>query len=145
VTSGGSAIKFWDPISGHQVGEDLGNVGASAAGLAISADGRTLIAGGSDKALSFWDTESRQRLGEPLVVGQIVWSAAYAADRFVAAISWQSTSAAGPKPVVHIWDTDMASWQRQACRVANRNLTHREWDALVGSVRPYEKTCPDFP
>jgi len=38
------------------------------------------------------------------------------------------------------WDLDLASWQRQACVVANRNLTQKEWHDLLGEL-PYRHTC----
>ena len=43
-----------------------------------------------------------------------------------------------------VWSVNPAEWIRQACRVANRNLTRQEWLA-IGSEIEYEKTCPDLP
>jgi hypothetical protein len=35
----------------------------------------------------------------------------------------------------------VTSWVRQACRIANRNLTLEEWQTYLGSA-PYQQTCP---
>jgi hypothetical protein len=42
------------------------------------------------------------------------------------------------------WDIDLASWQKQACRRANRNLTREEWQHFFGD-EPYWATCPELP
>ena len=39
------------------------------------------------------------------------------------------------------WSLRTADWVRAACAVAGRDLTHQEWDALVGSSTPYHATC----
>lgn len=38
-------------------------------------------------------------------------------------------------------DLNPEHWVREACRVANRDLTAREWRVLVGDGVPYRKTC----
>ena len=40
-----------------------------------------------------------------------------------------------------IWNIDPASWKRQACRVANRNLTPAEWHDFLPQ-RSYRQVCP---
>jgi hypothetical protein len=46
---------------------------------------------------------------------------------------------------VLLWDVDERSWQARACRIANRNLSDREWRRLIRPERPYRRTCPDLP
>jgi Tol biopolymer transport system component len=45
---------------------------------------------------------------------------------------------------VGLWDADVESWPRYACRIANRNLTREEWKALVAEEVPFEVLCPEF-
>ena len=40
-----------------------------------------------------------------------------------------------------LWDIDVESWQREACKIANRDLTQKEWDELVGSEWPKDSPC----
>jgi hypothetical protein len=51
----------------------------------------------------------------------------------------------GKDPGVVLYDLDPQSWQRRACRIANRNLTRQEWRWLIGSDVPYQRLCPDLP
>jgi WD40 repeat protein len=44
-----------------------------------------------------------------------------------------------------LWDVSLESWQDRACRIANRNLTHAEWEKYIGDIEPYRATCPDLP
>jgi WD40 repeat protein len=46
---------------------------------------------------------------------------------------------------IRLWDANLASVQRYACQIADRNLTQAEWNAYVGSAQPYQRTCPNLP
>ena len=39
------------------------------------------------------------------------------------------------------WSLRPADWTRAACAVAGRDLTHQEWNDLIGSTAPYHQTC----
>jgi len=49
----------------------------------------------------------------------------------------------GEDDSITLWDIDFESWAKRACRIANRNLTLKEWNTYIGS-RPYKKTCPEI-
>jgi len=55
-------------------------------------------------------------------------------------------SGSGDK-MIRLWDTnvDVTSWQTRACRIANRNLTQKEWDKYIGEDVPYRCTCGGLP
>ena len=55
----------------------------------------------------------------------------------------ESTAPAIPKRDIR-FDLDPTIWERDACTIANRNLTRVEWNQYVPGV-PYHKTCPGFP
>ena len=46
--------------------------------------------------------------------------------------------------IVTVWNISLASWEHQACSIANRNLTRDEWRQFVVS-EPFGKVCPDLP
>ena len=46
---------------------------------------------------------------------------------------------------VILWDVDLESWKKRACRIANRNLSKEEWTRFLGDERAYKLTCPDLP
>ena len=123
--------------------------------LAFSPDGQTLAVGGPTSVVALWDVVTRRPLGDG-VTGHPGWRPS---DRWK---TWLTSSiafaaeggmlAVGGGALVHyravarrdrendnailLWDIDVESWQRQACKIANRDLTQQEWDELVGSEWP---------
>jgi hypothetical protein len=49
----------------------------------------------------------------------------------------------GEDDSIVFWEGDFEGWSQRACRIANRNLTPKEWGTYFGN-RPYGKTCPDL-
>jgi WD40 repeat protein len=45
---------------------------------------------------------------------------------------------------VRFWAASLSAWAKQACRIANRNLTAREWRQYLGDI-PNHQTCPGLP
>ena len=39
------------------------------------------------------------------------------------------------------WSLRPSDWTLAACSLVRRDLTHTEWDTLVGSTAPYQQTC----
>jgi hypothetical protein len=79
-----------------------------------------------------WDVESRRSLGKlPGPVGQI--SGRFTPDGSRLFVLNESGEA-------QRWEVSPDVWSRQACRVAGRELTPAEWDALVPDQK-YRRTC----
>jgi WD40 repeat protein len=55
-------ISFWDPAAGSETGRLDAHGGKRVAGLALSADGRTLASAGDDYAVRLWSVPSRREL-----------------------------------------------------------------------------------
>jgi WD40 repeat protein len=103
--------------------------------LGVSPDGRLLASNGSGE-IRLWDLPSHQLIGALLVTGlggavftKITRTTLTLDDRL--GIGLAVDLAAG-------------SWERDACTIANRNLTRAEWVQYAGSV-PYRSQCPAIP
>lgn len=106
-------------------------------GLVFSPDGRMVVSGGNGRIV-LWDLTSRQPL-EPVLYG---WGRV-ATTRLAMAPDGSVVAASNGDGVV-LWDVGLASWQRRACRVANRDLTEEEWNKFVGPEVPYRRTCSEL-
>jgi WD40 repeat protein len=97
-------------------------------------DGRTLSTSSADGTVLLWDVETQEPIGSQLVVEPDTFVAAALSpdDSYLFAVS---TGLRGIRLAI---DPDV--WKRQACMIAGRELTPREWkDALPG--RAYRAVC----
>jgi WD40 repeat protein len=142
LASSGSdgTIVIWDGASGERIGPPLDRYGdADVNVLAFSPDGRWLAAGTLNGYVLLWDVASGRRIGPPLAAGGrgSVQELAFSPDGALLA-------SAGSAGAVVLWDVNPASWQSRAGRIANRNLTRREWRYYLGD-EPYRVTFPGLP
>lgn len=134
TSSAGSSVTLWDAKSGARLAPMLYGHAQRVSSVAFSRDGRILASGGADDRIQLWDTETRELIGALSPQQQSVHSISFAPGGGTLASVGEDNS-------IIFWDLDEEDWNRQACRLANRNLTPAEWSTYLGK-RPYRETCP---
>ena len=126
--------QFYSTADWRPVGAPVRGQGQRLLYARFTPDGRTLATTSGDGTVMLWDVASRRPIGSPLTVQP---------DGFVAgAISHDGAHLyALPTGTTGIrLALSPEAWKRQACLIAGRELTQREWrDALPG--RPYRQVC----
>jgi WD40 repeat protein/tRNA A-37 threonylcarbamoyl transferase component Bud32 len=128
----GRVVRLWDVRTGRLVHElDQGGNGAFT--LEFSPDGRTLAVSGFEPVASIWDVGAGTQIGPQLTAGDRRTMIDLSPDgRRLLETHGNGQGA--------IWDVDPESWERRACALANRTLTHEEWEGFLPG-RPYEPAC----
>ena len=102
--------------------------------MEFTPDGARLATAGQNGAVALWDVKTQNPIGSSLPVEP---------DSYLAADLSPDGSrlfAASHTRRAVRWNIAPEAWNRHACRVAGRELTHREWaDALP--ARPYRTLC----
>ncbi|NJO15388.1 MAG: hypothetical protein HC877_06470 [Thioploca sp.] len=81
---------------------------------------------------------TQQPLGEPITGHTYgVSSVAFSAGGYMLA-------SGSDDKTVRLWNINPNAWIKQLCAIADRNLSHKEWQKYLGN-RPHEKTYPDLP
>jgi WD40 repeat protein len=108
--------------------------------LGVSPDGR-LLATAAPGSVHVWDLSARQLIGVIPVDVALLGVGLNTSQLTITDTSLTIDEGYGSGLMV---DLDPASWARQACTIADRNLTRAEWTEFVGSS-PYRKQCPALP
>lgn len=135
-------IKLWDLSTRQRLGRDFTGATSAMRKLVFSPDGATLVSisdsGPSAQSIFLWDIGTRQLIGQPLAGHRDkIQDIAFSPDG-----RWLASGDRGKKLI--LWDMKLEAWKANACRVANRNLTRREWQRYFAD-EPYHKTCPNLP
>jgi DNA-binding SARP family transcriptional activator/WD40 repeat protein len=119
-----------------------GTVGFAQA-LVGTADGTLVATKGGDRKVTLHDVATGVALGKPITIAEDENNGiALSPDGLRLAVGGEP---ADGRHAIQIWDLDPEHWETAACRIAGRNLTRDEWDAIVGDLAPYHATCPDLP
>ena len=123
------ATRNWRPDGGGIRGQDQRLLSAR-----FTPDGRTLATSSADGTVMLWDVATRKAIGPPVPVERESYVAAVM-DRDGSYLYALPASRKGARLAL-----SPAAWIEQACAIAGRDLTAREWaDALPG--RPYRRVC----
>lgn len=139
LASGGQdqIIRIWEIEKLQQFGPILKGHRDGVESVAFSPDGTMLASGGRDMNVMLWDIQTRELIGRPFIGhAKMVRSVVFDPDgNFIVSGSFDGK--------IVLWDISFDSWKHQACRIANRNLSFREWRKFLGD-ESYRKTCPDL-
>ena len=131
------SVVFFDPRTGERVGQPLVGGGGAVNSLDFDPTGRTLVTGSQDGKLRLWDVASRKLIGGPL-------RGASSSDTSTAAVFFpdgRQVLGVFPTGEAVVWSVAPADWTVAACRVANRELSHAEWQTFL-PARGYRRVCP---
>jgi WD40 repeat protein len=142
ILASGSAdttLILWDVATRRPLGDPLKGHTNKIWSIAFSPDGKLLASGSEDNTIILWDVASRSPIGPPLT-GHInlVRGLAFSPDG-------KTLASASADNTVILWNVELEDWPIRACRIANRNLTLKEWDTFIGPDHPYHLTCPNLP
>ena len=110
----------------------------------FSLDGKTLAAGGqvgewesSRGVVILGDITTGQLLQQPLIGQSIhVLGVAFSPnDNTLLTVGEEDGR-------IMRWDVKVETWQQRICRIANRNLTEKEWEDLIGLDTPPRAHLP---
>jgi WD40 repeat protein len=122
-------VKDWRPLSPVLYGDTQ-----AVSSVAFRPDGKVLVSGSVDGDIRLWDVETHESIGTlgegPEAVNSITFEPG---KGMLASVSEDDS--------IVLWDVDFQDWINRACRIANRDLTPKEWSAYFGTS-PYRKTCP---
>lgn len=136
-TGDDGTIRLWNVDSRTPDGAPI-DVDRLVWNVDFSPDGALLAAAVVDGTVRLWDVATRLPLGAPLTgIEGTALTIRFSPDGTLLAT-------AGENGTIVLHDVNFASWQRRACTIANRNLTHAEWSQYFGN-EPYHKTCSDLP
>jgi WD40 repeat protein/predicted TPR repeat methyltransferase len=128
-------VIFWDLVHDQQLGPNLKFHRDTVSSIAFNPTGLTVASTSGDETF-LWDVASRRPLGR-LPHGLHFGTLAFSPN------GKQLLLVGSEAQRQMLWDVDQDSWQAQACRIANRNLTHDEWLYYLGN-EPYRPTCPSL-
>ena len=127
-------VLLLDARTGRQNGAAIQVAAGHVSSYQFSPDGSMFAVGAWDGTASIWDLRSLKRLGTPF-------------PPYPGAIPGVIFEPNGRLLIIPLanafeWPTDVATWERFACRVAGRDLTPQEWHGVLPS-RAYEPVCPN--
>lgn len=132
-------IRVVDALKLAPISPAVHVVAGAVQSISFAPDGKTVVTGGDNGTLAFWDSRTLQQIGMAIRgVRDDSWWAFYRGDGTVTGYA--------PSPVdgKEQWFTLPAqpeAWLSAACRVAGDRLTRAEWTQAVGANRPYQRVC----
>lgn len=136
-------LIMWDVGTRQMMGHPM-VANEEAQSATFSPDNRTLTTLGSS-GIQLWDVNAHRPVGSPFG-GSLIKSIAFNSDGTILASSGGWPYPPRPYGSTILWDLHLPSWEADACRIANRNLTVREWAQYVNpDPSTYRATCPNLP
>ena len=130
----GHSVTLWDVKDWRPIPPVLFGDTQSVSSVAFTPDGKVLVSGSADGDIRLWDVESHELIGVLGTLPEAVNSITFEPGKGTLASISEDDS-------IVLWDVDFQDWISRACRIANRDLTPKEWNTYFGTS-PYRKTCP---
>lgn len=131
-----NSVTLWIFKSNRTIPPALYGHTQTIASVAFRRDGKALASGSADGDIRLWDVETHELLGTLGAQQKAIKSVVFNPQRGILA-------SVGEDDSIVFWEVDFEDWSSHACRVANRNLTPKEWNTYFGN-RSYRKTCPNL-
>jgi WD40 repeat protein/DNA-binding SARP family transcriptional activator len=126
-------VVIWNVATRRPVGRPLAGQSVSVDSVAFDPAGRTLVTMSDDGNLRLWDVATQKLIGAPIPV----WKGGGGTAEFFPD-GKHVLADFGPSGIV--WNVDPSAWETQACRIAHRDLTRKEWSDFLGRRR-YRPVC----
>ncbi|MGA7110229.1 MAG: TIR domain-containing protein [Terracidiphilus sp.] len=130
----GHSVTLWNVKDWHPIPPVLYGHTQAVSGVAFSRDGKVLASGSADGAIRIWDVQAHELIGSLGAPPEAINSITYEPRKDILASVGEDNS-------IVLWNVNFDDWTSQACRIANRNLTQKEWNTFFGT-KSYQKTCP---
>jgi WD40 repeat protein len=141
---GDGLARFWHATDGTPAGASLHADQGTVDSLAVDSTGRTVVAGGSDGAISLFDLATRAQIGTPIGADPATATAGLFIGPGDGLPLEFAVPFTGPAVQLTRWNLRAGYLAARACAVARRNLTPLEWHQVLPN-RPYAKVCPRYP
>jgi WD40 repeat protein len=132
----GHSVTIWNIKDWQALPPVLYGHTQAVSSVAFRADDKVLASASADGDIRIWDVQAHELIGSLGVPPEAVNSITFEPRSAILA------SVGGDDSIV-LWNVDFDFWASQACRVANRNLTPKEWNTFFGT-KSYRRTCPRF-
>lgn len=131
-----NSVTIWNVASGRPLAPVLYGHAGSVSSVDFGRDGKVLASGDSDGNIRLWDVGTRELIGTVRAEQKAIKNVTFSPQKGLLA-------SVGEDDSIVFWEVDFEGWATRACRLANRNLTAKEWSTYFGN-RPYRKTCPNL-
>ncbi len=151
LASYGDFLRLWNVMTGKLIVDRLSLKSAayenpSVTSLKFSADAKTLAAADGQGNSWWWDVQTLQPLGLPIVNRSYIHStdtSLYSSDGKALVVYPQRNYTQNPE--IQVYNIGPDTLRDRACQLVSRNLTQAEWKSYLDETTPYRKTCPDLP
>jgi WD40 repeat protein len=125
-------VEIWNVAKRQVVGSPLGSQNVAVDTVGFDPTGRTMVTMSDDGNLRLWNVATQKLIGAPIPVSTGGGTAEFFPDGTHVLADFGSTGV--------VWNVDPTAWEAQACRVAHRELTRKEWSDFLGR-RKYRPVC----